>query len=170
VLFRSDGFAPPPNVKTAVEQLDTLVPQFMARTGVPGVAVSVVYRGQTLYARGFGIRKVGENSPVDADTVFQLASVSKSLGATVMAGRMPGSAAGGTVDWSTPIQHVLPWFKLAYSDSNEILNQTLTLGHLYSHRSGLGDHAGDHLEDLGYKRSEILKRLRLASVSERDDY
>lgn len=163
-----DDSDPPPSVQQAVAYLDTLVPQLMARTGVPGVAVSVVYRGQTLYARGFGVRKLGENLPVDEDTVFQLASVSKSVGATVMAGRMPGSAAGGKVVWDTPIQQVLPDFELAYSDP--ALNRQLTLGELYAHRSGLHDHAGDRLEDLGYTRAEILYRLRWASVENPGGY
>lgn len=159
---------PPATVQRAVARLDTLVPQLMARTGVPGVAVSVVYRGQTLYARGFGVRKLGEGAPVDADTVFQLASVSKSVGATVMAAHMPGSAAGGTIGWDTPIGQALPGFALAYPDPG--LNARLTLGDLYSHRSGLHEHAGDQLEDLGYSRAEILQRLRWASLGRHGDY
>jgi CubicO group peptidase (beta-lactamase class C family) len=39
----------------------------------------------------------------------------------------------------------------------------LTVGDLYSHRSGLPDHAGDKLEDLGYDRRFILERLRIRS-------
>ena len=39
-----------------------------------------------VYARGFGVREAGKSDPVDADTVFQLASVSKPLGSTVIAG------------------------------------------------------------------------------------
>ena len=70
-------------VRQAAARLDTLVPQWMARTGVPGVAVAVVHGGWTLYARGFGVRRMGSDAAVDADTVFPLASVSKSLAATV---------------------------------------------------------------------------------------
>lgn len=157
-----DAEPPPTAVQQAVAQLDTLVPQLMARTGVPGVAVSVVYQGRTLYARGFGVRKLGERATVDANTVFQLASVSKSVGATVMAGQMPGSAVNSPIDWNTPIQQVLPNFTLAYTDPT--LNARLTLGNLYAHRSGLHDHAGDRLEDLGYDRTEILQRLRWAAL------
>lgn len=147
-------------VHQATVKLDTLVPQWMARTGVPGVAVAVVYRGQTIYVKGFGVRRVGESAPVDADTVFQLASVSKSISATVMATQMPGGAdvAGHpTVTWNTPIQMMLPWFQLDYADP--AMDAQLTLGDLFAHRSGLPGHAGDQLEDLGYGRSDILRRL-----------
>ena len=148
-------------VKQATEHLDRLVPQWLARTGVPGVAVSVVFQGQTVYAKGFGLRRMDERAPVDADTVFQLASVSKPVGATVMAAHMPGAdgAAGGpAIDWNTPTQNLLPNFRLAYPDPAD--NARLTLGDLYAHRSGLPDHAGDVLEDLGYSRTDILQRLR----------
>ena len=36
----------------------------------------------------------------------------------------------------------------------------VTVGDMFSHRSGLPDHAGDLLEDLGYDRRYVLERLR----------
>ena len=152
----------PATVQQAVKTLDTLVPQLMRQTGVPGVAVSVTYQGQTLYARGFGVRKLGEPAQVDADTVFQLASVSKSVAATVMAAQMPGSLVNGANDWNTPVQALLPSFALGYDDPT--LNARLTLGQLFAHRSGLHDHAGDRLEELGHDRGEVLQRLRRAQL------
>lgn len=150
-------------VRQAATRLDTLVPQWMERTGVPGVAVSVVHGGQTVYAKGFGLRRVDGSEAVDADTVFQLASVSKSLAATVMAAQMPPG-----VDWDTPIQRLLPGFALAYPQPQD--NARLSLGDLFAHRSGLPDHAGDQLEDLGYPRQGILERLRHAALNPYGSY
>ena len=164
----SDDAAVPPAIQQAAAQLDTVVPQLMARIGVPGVAVAVIYRGQTVYARGFGVRKLGEAAQMDADTVFQLASVSKSISATVMAVQMTGSALNGPNDWNTPIQRLMPGFALGYTDP--ALNVRLTLGQLFAHRSGLHDHAGDRLEDLGYNRPEILQRLRGALLEDFGGY
>ncbi|MBB1650086.1 serine hydrolase [Delftia sp. UME58] len=144
-------------VRQATARLDTLVPQWMERTGVPGVAVAVVHGGRTVYAKGFGLRRVDGSEAVDADTVFQLASVSKSLAATVMAAQMPPG-----VDWDTPVQRLLPGFALAYPEAQD--NARLSLGDLFAHRSGLPDHAGDPLEDLGYARGDILQRLRHAAL------
>lgn len=154
-------------VKQATAQLDTLVPQWMARTGVPGVAVAVVHQGRTIYARGFGVRRVDDPAPVDADTVFPLASMSKSIGATVMAGQM-ARGASGDLGWTTPIQRLMPGFALACPD--EANNARLTLGELYAHRSGLPDHAGDQLEDLGYARGEVLARLRHVRLNDPGSY
>ena len=154
-------------VRQAAVRLDTLVPQWMERTGVPGVAISVVHGGQTVYAKGFGLRRVDCSEAVDADTVFQLASVSKSLAATVMAAQMSAQMPPG-VDWDTPIQRLMPGFALAYPEAQD--NNRLSLGDLFAHRSGLPDHAGDQLEDLGYPRHDILERLRHVSLNPYGSY
>lgn len=140
-------------VQQAIQGIDTLVPELMARSGVPGVAVAIVWRGQPLYLRGFGVRKTGDDAVVDADTVFQLASVSKSVGATVVATQVDR----GVIGWESPVAQFLPEFRLSGTAQPDI-------GDLYAHRSGLHDHAGDQLEDIGYGRDEILQRLRHAPV------
>ena len=62
---------------------------------------------------------------------------------------------------------LLPWFALA----DPAVTAMLTVGDLYAHRSGLPDHAGDDLEDLGYDRRQVLERLRFAPLhSFRDEY
>jgi CubicO group peptidase (beta-lactamase class C family) len=47
-------------VDQAVASLDGLVTDAMERTGVPGVAVAVVYRDQVAYSKGFGVREIGK--------------------------------------------------------------------------------------------------------------
>ncbi|PVY80825.1 CubicO group peptidase (beta-lactamase class C family) [Cupriavidus alkaliphilus] len=151
--------APPPpepvpaaQITQAIAQLDQLVADLMTSSRVPGMAVAVVRGNQTVYAKGFGRRLVTDPAPVDADTVFQLASVSKSIGATVVA-RQVGR---GGIGWDTPVRTHLPWFTLADAE----VSAAVTIGDLYAHRSGLPDHAGDRLEDMGYDRQQVLTRLR----------
>src|SRR5687767_5156896 len=59
-------------VGTALAQLDGLVEDAMARTGVPGAAVAVVYDDAVVYERAFGVREVGKPEAVTPETVFQL--------------------------------------------------------------------------------------------------
>jgi CubicO group peptidase (beta-lactamase class C family) len=105
-----------------------------------------------VYAKGFGVKDVRTGEKVDPDTVFQLASLSKPLGSTVVAHQVGENA----IAWDTPIVSKLPWFALADPAATRMVN----IGDMYSHRSGLPDHAGDPLEDLGYDRRYILERLR----------
>ncbi len=140
-------------VDNAVAKLDGLISDLMMSSGIPGMAVAVVHGGKTLYAKGFGVREAGKPERVDADTVFQLASLSKPIAATVVAHQVGARAVSG---WDTPIQAHLPWFALSDPD----VSRMLTVADLFAHRSGLPDHAGDLLEDLGYSRREVLARLR----------
>ncbi len=143
---------PPGQVDRAIANLGGLAAGIMRRSGIPGMAVAVVRDGVTVYARGFGVRRVGAPDKVDADTVFQLASLSKPVGATVIACEIGKHV----VAWDTPIARHLPWFALR----DAWVTQHVTIADMYAHRSGLGDHAGDDLEDLGYDRRQVLERLR----------
>jgi CubicO group peptidase (beta-lactamase class C family) len=143
---------PERNIELAVGAVDRLVGDLMTHSGVPGMAVAVVRDQRTIHAKGFGTRVIGTAAPVDADTVFQLASLSKSVGATAVAHEV----GAGRLRWDSPIRDILPWFAL----KDALVTRQLTIGDLYSHRSGLPDHAGDRLEDMGYDQREVLERLR----------
>jgi CubicO group peptidase (beta-lactamase class C family) len=139
-------------VENAVAKLDGLADELMRESGIPGMAVAVVQGGKTVYAKGFGVKDVKTGGKVDPDTVFQLASLSKPVSATVVAHQVGENAIG----WETPIVSKLPWFAL----SDPVITQMVTVGDMFSHRSGLPDHAGDMLEDLGYDRRDVLDKLR----------
>lgn len=143
---------PPGQIDAAVEQLPGLVETAMTETGVPGVAVAVVHEGEVVFAEGFGVRSVETGDAVDADTAFQIASLSKSVGATVIS----RSVGEGAIAWDDPIVEHLPGFELA----DPYVTERVSYADMYSHRSGLPAHIGDTLEDLGYDRAEVLERLR----------
>jgi len=144
---------PPQRIPAAVAKLDTIIDGVMSRTGIPGLAAAVVHGGQLLYAKGFGVRDVNSAARVDPATVFHLASVSKPLSSTVVA----GAVGRKVIEWTDPIVAHLPTFALA----DPYVTKHVTYADLFSHTSGLPDHAGDLLEDLGYDQAYILNRLRL---------
>ncbi|MFV0416776.1 MAG: serine hydrolase [Chthoniobacterales bacterium] len=164
-LFAAPDKAPAEaQVRAAIEKLKKMTQQEMEKTGVPGVAIAVVYKDALIYAEGFGVRQIGEPEKVDPDTVFQLASVSKPIGATVVAGII-GNAKNAAYKnsriaengWDTRIRNLDPAFEM----HAPWVSEAVTLRDFYSHRTGLPDHAGDHLEDIGFTREEILQRLYL---------
>jgi Beta-lactamase len=83
-------------IDKAIASLDAIASDVMKRSGIPGMSVAVVRDGRTVYARGFGLRKIGESQSVDANTVFQIASLSKSLAASVVAHQVGAGIVKGT--------------------------------------------------------------------------
>lgn len=140
------------DLETALARLDGLAEQAMSRTKVPGIALAVVSGNDLVYLKGFGIREAGKPELIDPDTVFQLASVSKPIAATVIA----ALAGDGVVAWDDPIIRHDPGFQMF----DPWVTRAVTLRDMLAHRSGLPDHAGDLLEDIGYDREAILYRLR----------
>ena len=139
-------------IEYAIGKVTDIVEEELESSGIPGAAVAVVHGGEVVLAEGFGVRDTGDGGDVDERTVFPLASISKSVSATVVA----AESVDGEVGWSTPVRDHLPWFDL----SDPRISPIVTVGDLFAHRSGLPEHAGDDLEDLGYDRPAILHGLR----------
>lgn len=146
-----------PYLDRAISQIPDRISNYLRLSHVPGLAIAVVHGGKEVYSQGFGVANMDTGARVDPDTVFQLASISKSLGSTVISTQV----SAGKISWSTPISKELPWFALgSASGSGDWVTENVNLGDMYSHRSGLPDHAGDDLEGLGYDRATILRQLR----------
>lgn len=146
-----------------LKKLPGIVKSVMRTSGVPGMAVAVVWHDKVVFEQGFGVRDVDKPDKVDANTVFELASLSKPLASTVVA----GAVGEGKLSWDDPIVKYLPSFALADS----YVTEHVTVADMFSHRSGLPDHAGDLLEDLGFDREYVLNALRLEPLAPfRDTY
>jgi CubicO group peptidase (beta-lactamase class C family) len=141
-------------VAAALPRLREFARQIVDKRLVPGLSVAVVYRDEIVLLDGFGVREIGKPAAVGADTVFQLASVSKPLSATVVAGLV----SDGKVSWDSRIRDIDPGFTL----QDELAAANVTIRDLFAHRSGLPGHVGDDIELLGFTQGEILQRLRLA--------
>lgn len=152
-------------------KLDELAKRAMEQTGVPGISVAVVFDDQVLYQNGYGFRSTVTKEPVGAETVFQIASLSKPVSATIMAGLVGGGKwnnyAKGTFAWEDPIVKYAS--NIALSDP--WVTDHVTFKDLFAHRSGLPGVAGTDLETLEYDRDTILQRLRYVPIEGfRDKY
>ncbi len=156
LLLTTLGAAAEERPHVTAEQVARTIAAFDAlaakQNAVPGFAVAVVFQDKAVYAKGFGVRDVNGKEPVNADTVFQLASVSKPIGATVVA----AFVGDGKITWDSRLNSLDSTFAMF----DPWVTHEVTIRDMYAHRSGLPDHAGDLLEDLGFTRAEILRRLR----------
>jgi beta-lactamase class C len=111
------------------EELRLLADDLAAVPGVAGMGVVAVHGRQVLLAHGAGVADVRTGAPVDADTVFRVASLSKGFAAAVTAQLVRE----GALQWDMLIQPWLPGFRLANPDDAGKVN----LRDLLSHRVGL---------------------------------
>ena len=67
------------SLSSAFADIDRAFEQFAAREHVPGAAWGIVVNGQLVHTGTVGLRDVAAKSPVTADTVFRIASMTKSF-------------------------------------------------------------------------------------------
>jgi CubicO group peptidase (beta-lactamase class C family) len=145
-------------VEAALDRLDSLIEDGMTQTGVPGTAVAVVFNDEVVYERGFGVRELGKPEPITPETVFQIASLSKSLSSTLVA----AVVGDGTTTWDATIGSLQPDFALA----DPYVSDQVTIRDMLCHRSGLPAYGGDPLVfTFGYDRDECLRRLRYYALA-----
>ncbi|MFQ5789450.1 MAG: serine hydrolase [Acidobacteriota bacterium] len=104
-------------------------------------------------AKGYGVRKLGEPTPVDEETLFAIASCSKAFTTAALAMLVDE----GKIDWDDPVIDHLPGFRL----HDPYVTGEITIRDLVTHRSGLGLGGGDLLWlRSDYTRDEIVQRIR----------
>ncbi len=119
------------------EALAGAIEQARQSRKVPGAAFGVLY-GDEVYTAGFGVTSVENPLLVNADTLFQIGSVSKTFTGTVAMMLVEQ----GKLDLDTPIVTYLPDLKMSSDD----LTAQVTLHHLFTHTGGW---EGDYFEDFG---------------------
>lgn len=114
------------------DYLEHSIPNLMERFSVPGVGISVIRNGETLFTGGMGFRDREARLPAEGRTVFPIGSVTKSFTALLLGILVDR----GSLSWDTPVQDILPDFRLkdpAASAQVRVLD-------LLSHQTGLMRH------------------------------
>ena len=109
------------------EQIAALVEKKMAEYGVPGVAFGIVKNGQ-FTVRALGVTNLDNAQPVTPDTVFALASISKTMTTTAMM-RLGEQ---GKVDLNAPVTKYLPAFRV----QDDGATRDVKIWHLLTHTPG----------------------------------
>jgi CubicO group peptidase (beta-lactamase class C family) len=101
---------------------------------VPGLSVAVINEGKVEWAKGYGVLESGGDGMVDCQTLFQAASITK----PVMASLVLRLVELGLIDLDTPVNNYLKSWKIP---ENMFTKQTPpTLRHILAHRAGLTVH------------------------------
>jgi CubicO group peptidase (beta-lactamase class C family) len=126
---------------------------------VPGLAIAIVKDDSVVFIRGYGVREVRKDAPVDAHTVFAIGSTTKAFTAAAVAMLVDE----GTVSWEDPVVKHLPWFQLP----DPWVTRQVTVRDLLAHRVA-GD-VGRSTGRLYYwptslNSEEVLRRLHFLEI------
>src|SRR5690606_988594 len=139
-----------------VRVFEAMAQELVANQRVPGLAMAIVHQGQVLSARGYGITDVDNAEPVDAHTVFRLASLSKSFAGTLTAMLV----AEGALRWDSRVADFIPSLQLADPDAA----RQLTVADVLSHRVGLRHHTFDRDIEANADYHSLVQRLSAAPM------
>lgn len=130
---------------------DAYVSEVMRDWNVPGMAIAVS-RGSRSVVRSFGVRELGRAARVDGDTMFMIASTTKTFTAAAVGVLVDQ----GKVKWDDPVRLHLPQFQLA----DPWVAEHVTIRDLLGMRSGIATD-GDWLEEVPFATSRtVLERAR----------
>jgi CubicO group peptidase (beta-lactamase class C family) len=132
--------------------LDAFIQRAMEEYGVPGASVAVVKDNDAIYLKGFGLRKTGSELKVDENTIFQLASVTK----TFTAASVGVMVDQGKLGFDEEVINIISYFTL----KDPYPTRYTTPRDLLAHRTGLPAFTGDLLDHLGYSREEVIRKVR----------
>jgi CubicO group peptidase (beta-lactamase class C family) len=115
------------SLETRLAHLAEQIEQKRIDLRIPGIALAVVRNDTILLSRGFGVRNVETQDPVNAKTLFPIGSATKAFTATLVGMLVDEEKLG----WDDPVTQHLPYFKLA-------TETPVTLRDLLCHRTGFG--------------------------------
>nr|WP_281501524.1 serine hydrolase domain-containing protein [Kordiimonas laminariae] len=136
----------------AITDFDSKFRAAVKKHKVPGAAYAIIKDGKIVKTKGYGRRSLGTQNPVDSNTVFRLASVSKTFAADLTALLV----AEGKLSWDDKVSMYVPNFKLKTPGHAE----KLTIDHLLSHSTGLTPNAYDNMLEDGWSLQKIIPRFK----------
>lgn len=135
-----------------VDQLDSFIQEVLKKEEIPGAAVALVQGDKILLIKGYGKRQLDREAPVNQDTLFLLASVSKTFTSAAVARLVDKQILG----WDKEVIRDFPQFVL----SDIYATRYTTPKDLLAHRTGLPAFTGDLLGKLGYSNEEVVQRAQ----------
>ncbi|KAG9409970.1 hypothetical protein AC1031_018000 [Aphanomyces cochlioides] len=119
----------------------------LENSSTPGLLLSIVYKNETVVARGFGTKQVGNpHTPVTSSTLFQIGSYTKTFVALAI-GKLVDER---RLNWNDPVKQHLPWFTL----QDKYAEKYTTLGDLLAMNSVFGLGQGDQVSGMGVYPTE----------------
>lgn len=132
-------------------EMDAYAAEMREQWSIPGIAVAIIRKDDEPIIRTYGQRQWDRPEKIDGDTIFGIASITK----TFIAGGIAKLVDSKKLDWDDPVVKHLPEFRT----KDPAVTASVTVRDLLSHRSGIATH-GDWLEEIpGLSEAGLVERL-----------
>ncbi len=146
---------PTPSADDAVArlsaELEPKIKEEIQQGHLPGFSIGVVKNGKLIYAKGFGVAKLGATTPITSKSLFHMASVTKTFVATAVM----QLSEKGKIDLDAPLVRYLPYFRL-----NDERYRAITIRQMLSHTSGIPDTVNYHWDKPEYDAGALERFVR----------
>ena len=116
------------SVQDKIPEIDNFIENVLARSKVPGLALVVIENNKPVLVKGYGYKEIGKQEVVDADTLFGIGSITKSMTTMLIAKKVDN----GLFSWNIPAQSLYPEFTTLDADQA----QSITIEDLVGNGSG----------------------------------
>ena len=140
-----------PEVRSAIAIVAAWIENQRAYSGLPGVSMGIVHDQTLVWAQSFGWADVERRVPATPDTLYRIASITKTFTATAILQLRDA----GRLQLDDPLTRHLPWFAIA---SKHVHAPAITIRHLLTHTSGLPREAAfPYWTDFDFPTAERLR-------------
>lgn len=148
---RHYGKYPPVSAGTLRPLLDSILDAVCRTYDLPGLAVGVTYGDDIVFAKGFGVQRLGTVTPVTERSLFHMASVSKpfvAIGILQLVSR-------GKLNLDSPLITYIPWFTMKDPGYRNV-----TIRQMLTHTSGFPDVTDYAWDQPQYDDSALVRYIK----------
>jgi len=151
---QTPGTAPDPELTRLQAEFEPRINDAIQKGNLPGFAIGIVKNGKLIYAKGFGVARLGGTTPITSKSLFHMASVTKTFVATAVMQLVEQ----GKIDLDAPLTRYLPYFRL-----DDERYRTIKIRQMLSHTSGIPDTVNYHWDKPEYDTGALERFVRSIS-------
>jgi CubicO group peptidase (beta-lactamase class C family) len=121
--------------------LEKEIPRLMEKADIPGLSMAVIQNGEIFWSGAFGVRSRETNEPLDKNTIFEAASLTKTITAVAALKLVER----GELDLDRALAEYLPYPKLAGDERYK----KITVRHVLTHTTGLPNWGNELIREPG---------------------
>lgn len=141
-----------PALPTNINEFAQYVEKTRQQWQIPGIAIAIVQNDKIIFAKGFGVKKLGSSDAVDPHTIFEIGSMSKAFTSALVAAMIDEKK----FTWQDRVIDLYPDFRMY----DPWVTREFLVKDLMAQHSGLVSHAGDGQTTLGFDRNHVIHSLR----------